>query len=64
MTISTASLRAQLADCLHSTKATPSAIASIMRRMTTLTSIARFAEALLAAPSMSEGEMLSLAASL
>ncbi len=60
MTITTASLRTQLTDCLLLTKATPRAIATIMERMTSLTAIARFAEQLLTSPRMSEAEMLAL----
>ena len=49
-------------ECLLRTRASRGAIATIMSRMTSLSAIARFAEGLLAAPRMSEGEMLALSA--
>ena len=51
-------------ECLVRTKASSRAISIIMSRMTTLSAIARFAEALLASPRMSEAEMLALSASI
>ena len=64
MTISTATLRAQLLDCLRHTKASPHGARVILTQLTTLPAIARFAEALLASPGMSESEMLRIAAKL
>ncbi len=62
MTLATATLRKMMLDCLQRTRAGVAAIAVIMEQLTTPAAIARFAERLLAAPRMSEDEMLALAA--
>ena len=62
MTLATATLRKMMLDCLLATRAGTAAISVIMERLTTPAAIARFAECLLAAPRMSEDEMLALSA--
>ena len=57
----TATERRMLRECLSLTRASATAVDTVMGRMTTLDAIAHLAEFLLAHPRAAEGEILSVA---